>query len=135
MNLDDDQTNQAVSGLSSKNGRLKESLDRIAAELVSADRRSIGVELPILLLYPMLRFLFKEFGLPWLAAAKSYSDLQVQRLQQWVNAEYQRLGIDPSRALAASKRLVDEIEAVSDQESKKSWETLKDILLDTKRNQ
>ena len=61
-------------------------------------------------MFPIIRYVLYEIGLPWLSELRQYSELQRQRVYDWIDTQYQQHGFDPDEAEAASDALLDELE-------------------------
>jgi len=84
----------------------------------------------LVLLFPLVRFLLTEIGLPWLTSLKRYSEVQRQRVESWIDNEALGLGLglDPDQVEAASRQLMEELEKSQDIGARQQWERLTELL-------
>ncbi len=82
----------------------------------------------VLMLFPIAKFVICEIGLPWLHELRRYSELQRQRVHDWIDSEYERQGFDPDQAEAASDALIEELEKTSDERTRVSWQRLAELM-------
>ena len=78
----------------------------------------------VALMFPIIRYVLYEIGLPWLSELRRYSELQRQRVHDWIDTQYQRQGFDPDEAEAASDALLDELDQTTDERARASWQQL-----------
>ena len=55
---------------------------------------------------------------------KRYSELQRQKLHQWIDKKYREEGFDPDAAEAAGDKLLDELEQTTDAAARDAWQRL-----------
>jgi len=78
----------------------------------------------IALMFPVARYLFTSFALPWLQEARRYSELQRRKVHEWIDARYRDEGFDPEQAEAASDALIERLESTTDRSARSAWERL-----------
>ena len=88
----------------------------------------VGLEeaIALAMMYPVVRFVIKEIGLPWLVDVGRYAKLWQERFHKWVDEEYEKHGLDPDSAEAKADALRRELEKVTDKATQKEWEGLSD---------
>jgi len=82
----------------------------------------------LIIFLPAVTFIVNEIGLPWLYEAKRYSELWRLKLHDWIDEQYRKHGFDPATAEATTEALRHELEAITDENTKKSWERLAELL-------
>jgi hypothetical protein len=82
----------------------------------------------LVLLFPLVRFVVVEIGLPWLVTLKRYSELQRRRVEDWIDGQTRAQGLDPDQLEAASRQLMQELERTTDTEAHAQWQQLQDLL-------
>jgi hypothetical protein len=82
----------------------------------------------IALMFPLVRYLLQDIGLPWLLELRRYSELQRQRLHAWIDSRHQEHGLDPDAAEAASDALLNELEQTTDERARASWQQLAELI-------
>ena len=108
----------------SQNGSLAASIKRAAA---AAPTRQMGVgpeAIVLAMMYPVVRFLIKEIGLPWLVDVGRYAKLWQMKFHKWVDEQYEKHGLDPDSAEAMGDGLRQELEKITDKTVQKDWENL-----------
>ena len=117
-------------GLIARDSALATPVFKAAKSITPRTRGTFGAaELAgIALLFPVVKYIIKNFGLPWLHEAKRYSELWRQKFHNWVNEQYSKHGMDPDEIEAAGETLVKELEATTDSNAQKSWERLAGLL-------
>jgi hypothetical protein len=55
---------------------------------------------------------------------RRYSELQRQRVHDWIDTHYGQHDFDPDEAEAASDALLDELEQTTDERARASWQQL-----------
>jgi len=78
----------------------------------------------IYFMYPLVRFVIREIGLPWLHEASRYSDLWRLRFDKWIDEEYHKQDIDVEKARKAGVALREELRKITDKNDRKAWEQL-----------
>ncbi len=116
-----------------RNPNLKHSLREVLHSVTSREKTRGVFEdtaslASIVALFPLVVFIVKEIGLPWLHEVKRYSDLWRENFHAWVNLQYQEYGRDPVATKAAGDALRSELEKLVDDDVKKSWEHLAELL-------
>jgi hypothetical protein len=116
--------------LVSQDPALAEPIINAARSITPRTRGTFGAaELAgIALFFPVVKYIIKNFGLPWLHEAKRYSELWRHKFHNWVNEQYSKHGMDPDEIEAAGEVLVKELEGVTDSTAQKSWERLAELL-------
>lgn len=82
----------------------------------------------IALMFPIVRFLLTRIGLPWLSELGRYSELQRQRVHDWIDTRYRDEGFDPEQAEAVSDRLIEQLESTTDLGARDAWERLVELI-------
>ncbi len=82
----------------------------------------------VALMFPVVRYVVVEIGLPWLYELKRYSELQREKVHRWIDEKSRAEGIDPDAAEAASEKLIRELEHTSDASARSSWEHLAQLM-------
>ncbi len=82
----------------------------------------------LVLLFPLVRFVLIEIGLPWLATLKRYTEVQRRRMDDWIDKRAESHGLDPDDVEAASRQLMKELEQTTDTGARGQWERLTELL-------
>lgn len=82
----------------------------------------------LVLLFPVVRFVIMQIGLPWLHTARRYSEVQRQRVERWIDQQAIDQGLDPDQVETQSKALMQELESTTDAGARQQWQHLKDLL-------
>lgn len=82
----------------------------------------------LVLLFPLIRFMLMEIGLPWLTTLKRYSELQRRQVEDWIDRQAESKGLNPEALEAASRKLIQELERTSEARARKQWERLRELL-------
>jgi hypothetical protein len=82
----------------------------------------------VALMFPIVQYIVVHIGLPWLYELKLYSELQRQKVHQWIDERSRAEGLDPDAAEAASETLFQELEGTTDASARASWERLAKLL-------
>jgi len=90
--------------------------------------RMVGETAAVVLMFPIVKYVLVEIGLPWLYELKRYSELQRQKLHTWIDEQARRQGIDPEAAEAASDALCTSLEQTTDAAARSAWEQLARLL-------
>jgi len=85
----------------------------------------LGMVIPFM--YPLVKYVLINIGLPWLHEAARYSELWRVRFHHWIDSEYKRHGLDPVEAEAAGNKLREMLEKTTDRDIKAAWERLLDL--------
>lgn len=99
----------------------------IAAAARAAPKREFGLltgAAAVALMFPIVRYLLTNVGLPWLHELKRYSELHRRKVHAWIDAKYREEGFDPDAAEAASTALIDRLEETTDLGARAAWERL-----------
>jgi hypothetical protein len=118
--------------------KLADSLSRAAAEIgpIQRDTRSFNVD-PVstaaglgalVILFPVVNGIVCKIGLPWLKTLANYSELWRQRVEQWINEQYEQTGFDPEKTRTASEAMLKELLATTDAETRSAWQRLIELL-------
>ena len=98
-----------------------------AAKAAKPKQMAVATEAAVVvLMFPIARYVLVHVGLPWLHEAKRYSELWRQKVHRWIDEQYEREGLDPDDAEAASEALREELEGITDTSARASWERLAD---------
>ena len=68
----------------------------------------------VALMFPIVRYIVVQIGLPWLYELKRYSELRRQKVHEWIDERSRAEGLDPDAAEAASEALCKELEQTTD---------------------
>jgi hypothetical protein len=82
----------------------------------------------IALMFPIVQYIVVQIGLPWLYELRRYSELQRQKVHQWIDERSRAEGLDPDDAEAASDALCRELEQTTSASARQSWERLAELL-------
>src|SRR5687768_82373 len=63
----------------------------------------------IALMFPVVSFVVREIGLPWLHEAKRYAELWRLKFHDWIDRQYTKSGRDPDQAEKAGEALREEL--------------------------
>jgi hypothetical protein len=108
--------------------QLAETIQAAAAEAGRGKQFGVLTEAAVIaLMFPVARYILSGFALPWLQEAKRYSELQRQKVHEWIDARYRDEGFDPEQAEAASDALIERLESTTDQSARTAWERLADL--------
>jgi len=97
----------------------------------AAPAKGLGVAtdmVALVLLFPLVRFLLMEIGLPWLATLKQYSEVERRRVEDWIDRHAESHGLDPDQVEAASRQLMEELEQTTGAGARQQWEQLRELL-------
>lgn len=73
---------------------------------------------------PLVAYVLKHVGLPWLHEGVRYSELFRQRVHRWIDTQYRAHGFDPDQAEAASESLCQELEQATAGPTRTAWERM-----------
>ena len=82
----------------------------------------------VALMFPLVRYVLVHVGLPWLHAAKRWSDLYLTKVHGWIDERYREEGLDPDAAEAAADALCDELQSITEAEAQAAWERLAEMI-------
>ena len=82
----------------------------------------------VALMFPLVSYVLVHVGLPWLHAAKRFSDLQLAKVHRWIDERYREEGLDPDAAEAAADALCEELQSITDAEARGAWERLAEAM-------
>lgn len=96
---------------------------RETAQSARANQYTVVAEAAVItLMFPIARFLLARIGLPWLSELGRYSEMQRQRVHDWIDDKYRDEGLDPDEAEAATDTLIDRLESTTDRSARSAWE-------------
>ncbi|MDA1052865.1 MAG: hypothetical protein O3C40_20625, partial [Planctomycetota bacterium] len=101
---------------------------RAAAGTTQRQYSVIAEAAVIALMFPVVKLLLTRIGLPWLAELGRYSELQRQRLHEWIDDKYREEDLDPEQAEAASDALIAHLGSTTDRTARSAWERLAALL-------
>ena len=78
----------------------------------------------VALMFPIVKYVLTNIGLPWLHELKRYSEVQRQKVHKWIDEKYREQGFDPDAAEAASDALCEQLEQTTKAEARSAWERL-----------
>jgi hypothetical protein len=100
-----------------------------AARAAPAKGFGVAIDMAALvLLFPLVRYLLMEIGLPCLTTLKRYSELQRCRVEDWIDQQAQSHGLDPDAVEAASRQLMEDLERTQAIDTRAQWERLTELL-------
>lgn len=76
---------------------------------------------------PMTAYVVREIGLPWLSTLAEYSNLWREKVDLWIDLQYERSGIDRDRAKIAAAELRKELDTTQDRDA---WERVSKRLIE-----
>ena len=82
----------------------------------------------LVLLFPVVRFIVIDIGLPWLTTLKKYSEVERRRVEAWIDRHAQDHGLDPDELEAASRKLMQELEQTNGVDARGQWQRLQELL-------
>jgi len=82
----------------------------------------------LVLLFPLVRFVLTEIGLPWLATLRKYSEVQRRRVEDWIDRNAEAHGLNPDEIEATSRQLMEELERTTEINARRQWEQLTKLL-------
>jgi hypothetical protein len=115
----------------SQDTHLQAAVARAAEAAPARQQLGVGEALLIAAMFPIVQFTVTRIGLPWLHEVGRYSELWRQKFHRWLDEEYRAAGFDPDQAAAAGEALAKELEQTTDGGARRSWERLRDLLLDS----
>jgi hypothetical protein len=100
-----------------------------AAAAVPQDAFGTPTELAaVALLFPVVSFVVKQIGLPWLYEVKRYAELWRLKFHDWIDKQAKQSGIDPDQAEKAGEALRRELEKTTDRGARAAWERFAQVL-------
>lgn len=78
----------------------------------------------VVFVLPLVAYVLKHVGLPWLHEGVRYSELFRQRVHRWIDSQYREHGFDPDQAEAASDALCKELEQATAAPARTAWERM-----------
>jgi hypothetical protein len=124
-------TPRQFADLVSRDPALEATLCPAADEIPDRPQSACGAPLEmaaVVALFPLVVFLVKNIGLPWLYEAARFSELWRQKFHDWLDEQCRRYNMDPEALQAAGEALRKELEALTEKDVKKSWERLAELL-------
>lgn len=73
-------------------------------------------------LLPVVVFLVREVGMPWLYEGKRYSELWRAKFHEWIDNQYEKEGFDPDLTEAAGAELIEKLENTNSSTTREAWE-------------
>jgi len=119
---------QAFETFLAEHDQVRAGLERAARAAPAKDYGTVIDVAALVLLFPLVRFLLIDIGLPWLAALKRYSEVQRRRVEDWIDAEALSHGLDPDALEAASRALMQELEQTTGADARGQWQRLAERL-------
>jgi len=102
-----------------------------AQQVLEPAGRSTGTELvAISILYPIVVYIVRRIGLPWLGAVVELSDGQLAKFHAWILEKYKPYGFDQERIKRAADQMYKELSSIKSPGERKLWEGLRDKLED-----
>ncbi len=81
----------------------------------------------IALMFPIVKYVLTNIGLPWLYELKRYSEFQRQKVHDWIDRSYREEGFDPEAAEAAGDALCEQLDHVTTAEAQTAWERFAEL--------
>ena len=115
---------------------LKQSLEKAASGMRFSNSETLGFD-PVstvaglgalVILFPVVNNIVRNIGLPWLDTLKNYSELWRKQVEKWIDEQYEQRGFDPGLARASSESVLKELQETTDDEAKKAWQRLLDVM-------
>jgi hypothetical protein len=120
-------TREEFQRIVSADPQLAESI-QAAAESGQSQQFGVLTEAAVIaLMFPVARYILSSFALPWLHELNRYSELQRQKVHEWIDTSYRDEGFDPEQAEAASDALIERLETTTDDSARSAWERLADL--------
>jgi hypothetical protein len=82
----------------------------------------------LVLLFPVVRFIVIDIGLPWLTTLKKYSEVERRRVEAWIDRHAQDHGLDPDELEVTSRKLMQELEQTNGVDARGQWQRLQELL-------
>lgn len=82
----------------------------------------------VALMFPIAKFILTNFAVPWLHELKRYSELERQKVHEWIDEKYHEEGFDPDAAEAASDALCDHLEQTTNAATRAAWGRLAELM-------
>jgi hypothetical protein len=102
---------------------------RRAAGVASKERYGLIMEAAIMaLMFPIVKYLLTNIGLPWLQELKRYSELQRRKVHEWIDEKCRAEGFNPDAAEPASDALCEQLERTTDAAARASWDHLAELM-------
>lgn len=117
-------TSEGFQALVSQEPALAGPIQRAAAAAAPAAYGTPTELAAIALLFPVVSFVVRQIGLPWLYEAKRYAELWRLKFHGWIDAQYGKAGFDPDQAEKAGAALRAELEKTTDRGARAAWERL-----------
>jgi hypothetical protein len=121
-------TDEAFQEIVSQDAHLFAPLRRAAGKLRPQQFHVVAEAAAVALLFPLVQYVLTTIGLPWLGELRRYSELQRQRVHEWIDRNHRQHGLDPDAAEQASDSLLEDLEATTDGLTRRSWENLLQVV-------
>jgi hypothetical protein len=96
---------------------------RRASAVAAPSSYMTGIEVgAAAMMFPLVSFVIKEIGLPWMYEARRYSELWRDKFHTWIDTEYAKSGRDPDRIEKAGDALRAELSKSMDPAARAAWE-------------
>jgi hypothetical protein len=82
----------------------------------------------VALMFPIVRYVLSEIGLPWLHELRRWSELWRQKFHRWIDEQHRKEGFDPDAAEAAGEALREELQRTTDSAARQAWERLREMM-------
>jgi len=100
-----------------------------AASTIPARSFGLPTEMAgVVLLFPVVRFILTDIGLPWLATLRKYSEVQRRRVEDWIDRHAAEHGLNPDEVETAGKAFIEDLEQTTDGKARHQWEHLAELL-------
>jgi hypothetical protein len=100
-----------------------------AGQTARPGQYSVVAEMAVIaVMFPIVKFVVVQIGLPWVYELKRYSELQRQKVHHWIDERSRDEGLDPDTAEAASDALCRELEQTTSASARESWQRLAELL-------
>ncbi|MEW5922909.1 MAG: hypothetical protein AB1746_02880 [Candidatus Zixiibacteriota bacterium] len=123
-----DEYKQIVESDPAISGPLYNTVRSIPADRSQGTYSLLGETAVIALLFPVVSYIIRNIGLPWLHEAKRFSELWRIKFDKWIDGLYDQKGIPPELAEKAGNALRRELEAVTEKDARKSWERFAELI-------
>lgn len=80
------------------------------------------------MMFPLVTFIVRQIGLPWLYETRRYSELWRAKFHDWIDTEYVKTGRDPDQIEKAGDALRMQLAKTTDPSAKAAWEGLARVL-------
>jgi hypothetical protein len=110
---------------------LLETLSSTAKEIQPRTRGMFGTPseiAAIVVLFPVVVFIIKRIGLPWLYEVARYSEIWRREFHDWVDAQARKHGIEPDELEKTGEALRKKLEDVTDKDAREAWERFAEVV-------